>query len=75
MTSHDLITLDPSVLSGKPVVRDTRLSVDFVVGLLGSGWTEAEIIRQYPSLTHEAITACLQYASEVLRDERVYPLP
>ena len=74
MTWRDIITLDPAVLAGKPVIRDTRLAVDFIVGLLGQGWTEAEILRQYPGLTHDDIAACLQYASDILSAERVYPI-
>jgi uncharacterized protein (DUF433 family) len=68
------IQVDPRVLAGKPVVRGTRLAVDFVIGLLGNGWTEERVLANYPGLTHEDIAACLQYASEVLRAERVYPL-
>jgi len=68
------IAIDPTVLAGKPVIRGTRLSVDLIVGLLGQGWSEADILRNYSGLTHEDIAACLQYASEVLQAERVYPL-
>jgi uncharacterized protein (DUF433 family) len=69
------IAIDPTVLAGKPVVRGTRLSVDLIVGLLGQGWSEGDILRNYPRLTREDIVACLQYASEVLQAEKVYPLP
>ena len=74
MTWKDRIMIDPAVLAGKPVIRNTRLSVDFVVGLLGQGWSEADILRNYPGVTHDDIAACLRYASEVLQAERVYPL-
>ncbi len=70
----DRIAIDPSILSGKPVVRGTRLSVEFLVGLLAEGWSEADIIRSYPGLTREDILACLQYARRRLAEERVYPL-
>jgi uncharacterized protein (DUF433 family) len=73
-TYLDRIVLDPAVLAGKPVVRGTRLAVEFVVGLLGDGWTEAEILRNYPGLTREDILACLQYAGEIVRAETAYPL-
>ena len=75
MNKQERIALDPAVLAGKPVVRGTRLSVEFLVGLLGQGWAEADILRDYPGLTREDIVACLRYASEVLQAERVYPLP
>ena len=73
MNWRDRITLDVAVLAGKPVVRGSRLAVDFIVGLLGQGWTEADILRNYPGITHDDIAACLQYASEILQSEKVYP--
>jgi uncharacterized protein (DUF433 family) len=73
MNWRDRITLDAAVLDGKPVVRGSRLAVDFIVGLLGQGWTEAGILRNYPGITHDDIAACLQYASEILQSEKVYP--
>ena len=68
-----LIVLDPEVLAGKPVIRGTRLSVEFIIGLLAEGWTEAEITENYPNVTHEAILACLGYAHDTLQAERVFP--
>jgi len=68
------IAIDPTVLAGKPVVRGTRLAVDLIVALLGQGWSEGDILRNYPGLTHDDIAACLQYASEVLQAEKIYPL-
>ena len=74
MRWQDRITLDPKVLAGKPVVKGTRLSVEFVVGLLAQDWKEADLIRNYPGLTRDDILACLAYAQERLAAERVYPL-
>jgi uncharacterized protein (DUF433 family) len=74
MNWKDRITLDTAVLAGKPVIRGSRLAVDFIVGLLGQGWSEADILRNYPGITHEDIAACLQYASEILQSEKVYPV-
>lgn len=68
----DRIIIDPDILVGKPCVRGTRLSVEFLVGLMAQGWPEAEILRNYPGLTREDLLACLEYASEVLRQEKVY---
>ena len=73
MAWEERITIDPAVLTGKPIVRGTRLAVEFVVGLLSEGWAEAEILRNYPGLTHEDVLACLAYAHERLKGERVYP--
>jgi uncharacterized protein (DUF433 family) len=74
MAWQDRITIDPLVLVGKPVVKGTRLAVEFIVDLLAHGWTEAEILRNYPGITPEDIRACLAYASALLHAERVYPL-
>lgn len=71
MTWQDRITTDPAVLVGKPVIKGTRLAVAFVVELLAEGWTEADVLRNYPGLTREDIQACLHYASEILQEERV----
>jgi len=75
MNWQERVTIDPDVLGGKPVIKGTRLAVEFIVDLLASDWTEADILRNYPSITHADIQACLRYASELLRAERVYPLP
>jgi uncharacterized protein (DUF433 family) len=63
------------VLGGKPVVRGTRLSVEFVIELLGRGWSAEHVLEQYPQLTADDIRACLAYAGHTLRAERVYPVP
>ncbi|MFP4172979.1 MAG: DUF433 domain-containing protein [Candidatus Hydrogenedentota bacterium] len=73
MNWEDRITIDPKVLTGKPVVRGTRIAVEFVVELLAEGWSEQQIIENYPGLTHEDVLACLRYASDVLKSEKVYP--
>ena len=73
MTEHPRITLSPDVLAGKPVISGTRLSVEFVIGLMADGWREADIVANYPGLTHEDIIACLGYARDVLGSERVFP--
>ena len=72
---NERIVIDPAVLVGKPVVKGTRLAVEFIIGLLAQDWPESEILRNYPGLTHENILACLSYASAVLGAEKVYPIP
>jgi uncharacterized protein (DUF433 family) len=62
MSWQDRIVIDPEILVGEPVVKGTRLAVDFVIDLLAQGWTEMEILRNYPGLTQEDIRACLVYA-------------
>jgi uncharacterized protein (DUF433 family) len=73
MAEPERIVLDPAVLAGKPVIRGTRLSVDFVIGLMADGWSEADILRNYPGITREDLAACLAYARDVLKSEKVYP--
>jgi uncharacterized protein (DUF433 family) len=56
---HDRIIVDPDILVGKPVVKGTRLSVNFLLGRLAQGWQEAEILRNYPGLQREDLLACI----------------
>jgi uncharacterized protein (DUF433 family) len=72
-TEHPRIVLDPKVLAGKPVIRGTRLSVEFIIGLLADGWSEADVLSNYPGIVHEDIIACLAYARDALSSERVFP--
>jgi len=74
MDWQDRITIDPKILVDKPVIKGTRIAVEFVIDLLAQGWSESEILRNYPGLTHEDIIACLRYAGETLHSEKVYPV-
>ena len=69
------IASDPKVLAGKPVIRGTRLSVDFLLGLFAEGWTQDKVLESYPQLTPESLQAVFAFAAEVLSEERLYPLP
>ena len=68
------ISADATILTGKPVITGTRISVELVVELLAQGWSERQILDNYPSLTTEDIRACLAYAKELLTTERAFPL-
>ncbi len=68
MTGQTRIIVDPDILCGKPVIKGTRLAVAFILDLLAAGWREAEILHNYPGLTHADILACLQYARVSLED-------
>ncbi len=70
----DRIIIDPGVLSGKPIIKGTRISVEFILELLSSGMKAEEIIKEYPHLKKEDILAALEYAMSVLRHEEVYPI-
>jgi uncharacterized protein (DUF433 family) len=72
-TDHPRIALDPKVLAGKPVIRGTRLSVEFVIGLMADGWSETDILANYPGIAHDDVIACLAYARDTLSSEKVFP--
>jgi uncharacterized protein (DUF433 family) len=75
MSWKERITVDAKVLAGKPIIKGTRISVEFVVDLLGRGWTVEQVLREYDHLSAEDIQACLAYAGDILKSERVYLLP
>jgi len=64
---QDRIILDPKIIAGKPVIKGTRLAVEFVIDLLANGWTKTEILKNYPILSHEDILACIWYASSLMK--------
>jgi uncharacterized protein (DUF433 family) len=68
------IEVNPSVLVGKPVIKGTRLSVQFILHLLAHGATIEEILSEYTELTKNDILACLLYASETLETTTFMPL-
>ena len=59
----DRIVINEAVLTGKPVIKGTRLAVEFIIDLLAHGWSEAEILENYPGIVVEDIRACHAYAS------------
>jgi uncharacterized protein (DUF433 family) len=72
MNWEERIVIDPKILTGKPVIKGTRLSVEFIIDLLAQGWPYSEISRNYPGITVEDIQACLKYTSAILHYENVY---
>jgi len=73
MNLLERITIDPGVRFGKPCVRGTRLTVGDVLGTLAAGTTEAELLEDFPQLTHEDVLACLAFAAE--REKRLITSP
>jgi uncharacterized protein (DUF433 family) len=67
--SMDRIIIDPEVMSGKPVIKGTRIPVYLIIELLANGLTEKEILLQYPTLKKEDIKAALVYASKCVENE------
>ena len=68
------IVLNPKIMVGKPVIKGTRLTVQYILNLLAHGATVDEILQEYEGLTKEDILACLLYASETLEDTTFMPL-
>ena len=71
--TEQLITRNPAIAAGKPILRGTRVSVEFVIGLMADGWTTADILEGYPRLSKEQIEACLRYALDLLESEKISP--
>ena len=69
------IHADPAVLLGKPVVKGTRLAVDFILDLLAAGWSEQQILENYPALSVEALRAVYAFAARSVRGEQLALLP
>jgi uncharacterized protein (DUF433 family) len=74
MNWRDYITVDPAVLAGKPVVRGTRIGVEFLLDLFATGWTREQVIENYPGVTAEALAAVFAYARECVLDGALRPL-
>jgi len=75
MNWQDRIIADPKVLVGKPVIKGTRIAVEFLMELLSEGWTHEQVLANYPQLKPDDIRAAHAYAAEVMKDQRAYPLP
>lgn len=75
MDWRSYIHADPKVLAGKPVVKGMRLAVDFILGLFAAGWSEQQVMENYPTLRSESLRAVFAFALETVRGEAVYMLP
>ena len=68
------IVLNPKVMAGKPVIRGTRLAVDFILNLMAHGTTEDEILDEYKGLTSDDIRACFLFTTKSLENTEFMPL-
>lgn len=75
MNWEDRIVANPNVLVGKPTIKGTRLSVEFILDRLADGWTEEMLLENYPRLTKEDLRAVFAYATESLKDGLFFPIP
>ncbi|MBI4227940.1 MAG: DUF433 domain-containing protein [Candidatus Omnitrophica bacterium] len=65
------VVFNPKILGGKPILQGTRMTVEFVLGLLASGLTAEDVVQEYPQLTKADIRAVLNYAAAVIKREEV----
>ena len=70
----DFIEYDPLILAGKPVLKGTRIGVEQVLEHLASGWSQKDILDNYPRLSSQHINASLAYATYLVHQERFFPL-
>ena len=75
MDWRQYIHADAAILAGKPVVKGTRLAVEFLLGLLANGWAEQQVLDNYPNLTPEALRAVFAYAAESVQHETLFTVP
>jgi uncharacterized protein (DUF433 family) len=68
------IIIDPKVMVGKPIIKGTRITVELILRLLAQGQTIEEILKAYPHLEKEDILAALEYATEIIKEEKIFPL-
>jgi uncharacterized protein (DUF433 family) len=75
MNWEDRIASDPKVMIGKPVIRGTRITVEFVLDRLADGWTERDILENYPHLTPDDLRAVFAYAADCMKDGVGFRVP
>jgi uncharacterized protein (DUF433 family) len=68
MKWQDYIVTDKEILLGKPTIKGTRLSVDHIVSLLAQGWSEQQLLNNYPSLNNESLKAVFAYLYDCMQD-------
>ena len=68
---NNRITYNPKIFGGKPIIKGTRISVEFILELLASGMTHEEIVGEYPQLTKKDILAVLNYAAKTVKKEEL----
>jgi len=73
-TLLDRISINPEICGGKPCIKGTRIWVALVLDFLADGMTEAELLTEYPQLTHQDVLAAIAYGAEMSR-ERILAIP
>jgi len=68
------IIVNPKIMVGKPIIKGTRITVEFILRLLAQGMTEKDVLENYPHLQKKDIQAVLEYATDTVEREMVFPL-
>lgn len=71
---REKIEINPEIAVGKPVIKGTRITVDLILELLAQGWTIEQILKNYPQLKKEDISAALEYSSHSIKLETLHPI-
>ncbi len=66
---NERIVANPKIFAGKPIIKGTRISVEFILELLASNVSETEILEDYPHISKEDINACLRFAAQLSKNE------
>lgn len=74
MNWRDYIISDKQVLLGKPTIKGTRISVELILELFSSGWTEQQVLESYPNVTSESLRAVFAYLHDCIQQELYFPI-
>ena len=74
MNWQQYISLNPEVMTGKPVIKGTRITVELILERLGNGWTIEQLLESYPHLSPESIRACLLFAVDSIKNEIIHDI-
>ena len=74
MTWQEHIVSDTQVLLGKPIIKGTRISVELILELYSKGWTEAQILESYPSISSDSLRAVFSYMRDCIQQELYFPI-
>lgn len=75
MPWQERIESNPSICGGRPVIKGTRLTVEFLLGLKAAGWSESAVLENYPQLCEEDLRAVYAFAQAMIEEEKYGPLP
>lgn len=74
MDWQNYIVSDKQILLGKPTIKGTRISVELILELFSTGWTEKQILAAYPSVTTESLRAVFAYLKDCIQQELYFPI-